>query len=108
MAVPTGWAMSEPNCRIDWFYEGYRQVWLYDGLDMTGEEWADLCAAVAEAIQDAHAIEALSAAIDATLQPRGVVAQLYPGPSHSDPLRNTVRVGLFRNGHEPRSWQSEP
>jgi hypothetical protein len=98
--------MAEPNCKIDWFYEGYRQVWLYDGADLSPDVWRDYCVAVAKAISAAETVEAVSDALDQLSAEWDLVAQVHRGPSHSDPVANTLRVGVFEQGSEPPTWSA--
>jgi len=96
--------MYDPSCRIDWFREGYRQVWLYDGTKGSTEEFVDFCADVAAAIENADTLAALSDAIDEVAGRRSLVARTYPGPSHWDPLRLYVTVGVFAKETAPKGW----
>ena len=91
--------MPEPTCTIEWTYEGYRAVWLYDGTNSTREEFAPLCVEVAKLTDSAETVEELTTAVESWASARGLHVRMYPGPSAHDPGRNTFRVTLFK---EPR------
>jgi hypothetical protein len=86
--------MSEPNCTIEWFYDGYRSVWLYDGTKGSAR-FRDFCHALGLASGDAKSVEALTTAIERLAADTNLHVRVYPGPGHDDPLRNTFRVGVF-------------
>ncbi len=93
--------MSDPNCTIEWPWESYREIWLYDGTKGSPDDWQAFCIEVGHASQDAHTVADLDAELDRLAEARGWVAQVHPGPSHSDPVRNTLRVGVFVKGVDP-------
>ncbi len=93
--------MSEPACRIEWFHDGYRAVWLYDGTN-DWDRFEGLCRAIGLASADEHTLAALTAAIEQAARDAKLHVRVYPGPSHADPLQTTVRVGVF--AEPPPDW----
>jgi hypothetical protein len=100
-ATNAGAAMSEPTCKIEWFYEGYQSVWLYDA---TGgdKRFKDFCIKLGSASVDAHSVAALGDAVERAATDMNLHVRSYPGPSHADPLRITFRVGVFIK--PPAEW----
>jgi hypothetical protein len=92
----------EPQCTIEWFYEGYRAMWLYHRDDMPVDRFEALCREIAEGSQSAQTIADLTAVIERAAASQSLVVRVYPGPSHSDPLRQTFRVGVFLEA--PSEW----
>lgn len=90
--------MAEPSCKIEWFYEGYRAVWLYDGTGMSAEDFREVCIEVAHAIEGAETVPDLTAAIEQAVARHKLGANVHPGPSHLDPLQQHVTVGVFAKG----------
>ena len=86
--------LPKPSCKIDWTYEGYRQVWLHDGTKASPDHLHALCRDLAWAIQDAETFPALQDAIERFAAGRNLRAEVFPGPSHADPARLYVTVGM--------------
>lgn len=97
--------MADPACKFDWRYEGYLQVWLYNGTGEADEVFQDPCYEVAHRIMDATSVAELHATIERLAAERGLIVRQYPGPSHDDPLAGTYRVGVFKE--PPPGWPSE-
>jgi hypothetical protein len=87
---------------IEWRYEGYREVWLYDATGGSTDGFHKFCREVADAISDAETVDDLATTVERVAGLRNLVAQVHRGPSHSDPMRNTVRVGVFTD--PPTEW----
>jgi hypothetical protein len=87
--------LQEPSCKIDWRFEGYRQVWLYDATHASRDELAVVCHEFAEALVHSATVPELTAVIQQVAARRGLRAEVHPGPSHADPARLYVTVGLF-------------
>ena len=91
--------MTDPACKFDWTYDGYRQVWLYNGTGEPDERFHEMCYEIAPAIMDATSVDELSATIERVAAERGLIVRQYPGPSDGDPLANTYRAGVLRKRH---------
>ena len=76
----------------------------FTGTKGSADDWRDFCIEVAHASQEAATVADLDVAIDRIADARGLTAQVHRGPSHSDPLANTLRVGVFVKGAEPTVW----
>jgi hypothetical protein len=97
-------AEPKPSCKIGWPYAGYKQVWLYDRTNASAQDLGTFYGDVVKAISQIDGYAAMSNAIERISKDHGFVARVYQGPSHSDPGRSTVRVGLFAAGSEPTDW----
>jgi hypothetical protein len=97
-------AEPKPSCKVDWPHAGYQQVWLYDRTNAPTQDLAAFYHEVANAISGVDTYPAMSEAIQQISKEHGLVACVYSGPSHADPGRLTVRVGLFAVGSEPTDW----
>ena len=93
--------MPRPSCTIDWWYEGYRQVWLYRSEDLPIDTFNAFCREVAEASQRVETVDTLTTAIKAVANACCLVVRTYPGPSRFD-LGDTFRVGVFKEA--PPEW----
>jgi hypothetical protein len=92
----------EPQCTIEWFYEGYRAIWLYHRDDMPLDAFQAMCVEVAQGSETAETIDDLTAVIERAAAAHKLVVRVYPGPSQADPARQTFRVGVFTEA--PPEW----
>lgn len=92
----------EPQCTIEWFYEAYRAIWLYRRDDVPVDRFETLCREIAEGSGTAETIADLTGVIERAATTHNLVVRAYPGPSHSDPMRQTFRVGVFTEA--PPVW----
>jgi hypothetical protein len=92
----------EPTYMIPWTYDGYRALWLYQAGDVSDDAFEAFSRAVGDASLNAETVDDLTAAIEEMATSHSLVVRQYPGPSHSDPLRNTFRVGVFKEA--PTQW----
>jgi hypothetical protein len=93
--------MLEPSCTFEWFHDGYRSIWLYDGTK-DDPRFNHLCHAVGHASAEATSAEALTDVIERLAGDANLHVRVYPGPGHDDPLRDTFRVGVFTE--PPVNW----
>jgi hypothetical protein len=99
---PTNDRSPEPQCTIEWFYEGYRAIWLYRRDDVVLDAFQAMCVEIAHGSETAETINDLTAVIEGAAMAHNLVVRVYPGPSHADPLRQTFRVGVFTEA--PPEW----
>ena len=88
--------MAEPSGTIEWTWENYRDIQLFDGTDLSAHEWQDFVVAIGLEVQDAHTVAEVDALVERHAAGRGFDVRTYPGPSHGDPLANHLRIGVIR------------
>ena len=82
----------EQFCVVPWTHEGYHEVRVFDGGDLSRAERDSICGALSTAVRAAETVAALTTALARTLIERGLTIEVIDPDEDGDPTRPRISV----------------